>query len=355
MEGEEAGRSEEHGKAIRINFVKLGEKKPGAKWHPGSSIAGLAEKGLAVATKNVAAPLLTNDGTVVIQSGVSDGIVTTVEAEGPLPDVARPTDPAFAELDWSPTEGRDNLRSVARRAAAWRAYGFEASALSGVDEWARKNMWYQLTAHSIKSSKTMSGPCLVLVKTPSTLQAVFQTVPVPVSDNCQLRLLLWLVYEQSWKAPETDAQVRKVFESTGECAWISERPYLDLLAVHDDIRVGVPESIEVPSVGVPTCFCSVSHGGPGVAMGVADCKAYFMQFPVQKGGERGAVLPVTFALPGTPRVVTVRMENRTVPGNATIGNLRDVCGSRAYLFLPYGWGGLLLSGDLETPFRGDAD
>ncbi|XP_061127409.1 uncharacterized protein LOC133148325, partial [Syngnathus typhle] len=350
-----ADRTGGHKTVDSINFVTLMEKKEIAKQHPYSPGAECVKDEEAVAMNNVALPVTTIGNSFETQSAASGTLMSEIEAVEPTPDVPENVNEALAESNWSPAEVQAHLHAMARREAAWKAYGFDASALPGVDEWAGRNMWYQLMVHSIKSSKAVSGPCLVRVKSPSTLKAVFQTIPVPVSDNCQLRLLLWLVYEQSWKAPETDAQVRKIFKPTGECAWISELPYLDLLAVHEDIQVAVPESIDVPSVKVPTCFCSnVTHGGPGVPMGVADCDYYSMQFPGEAWGQRGAVHPVTFALPDSYQAITVMVANRTVPGNTTVGNLRDiwwVCGTRAYLFLPYGWMGCCYSATLKLPFE----
>ncbi|XP_076842251.1 uncharacterized protein LOC143486738 [Brachyhypopomus gauderio] len=95
------------------------------------------------------------------------------------------------DLDWV-----EQYRTVQRREAKWKAFGFDSSVLRIADKWAGRNLWFQQLTHSVKSVRRLKCPCVVKVPTPSTWPSILETVPEPLLAECQFFALSWLLVQQ---------------------------------------------------------------------------------------------------------------------------------------------------------------
>ncbi|KAK6311731.1 hypothetical protein J4Q44_G00173950 [Coregonus suidteri] len=70
----------------------------------------------------------------------------------------------------------DQYRSLGKREAKWKAYGFDSSVLKIKDQWAGRNLWFQQLTHSVRSVRNLEGPCLLRIPAPETWGSILETV-----------------------------------------------------------------------------------------------------------------------------------------------------------------------------------
>ena len=223
------------------------------------------------------------------------------------------------------------------------------------DIWASRNLWFQQLAHSVRATNRVTGPCIVKVPAPSTWPSVLETVPEPLAVACQSNALSWLMYHQKSSEDTIMALSVNLFKPRLGCAWITEKPYMNVLDQHTNIMTAVPESIEVSPVKAKECFCSNdTRNEIGIFMGIAECEGYMMDFGEKIPESVDGLHQVTFRVPDQKKGVTLMVKHQMLPGNVTIGNFQDiwwVCNNKAYIFLPYGWTGCCYMATLKLPYQ----
>ena len=78
------------------------------------------------------------------------------------------TDYDLPDISWTQIKKNENLRTIKKRDARWKAYGFDSSALQISNPWASRNMWFQQVTHSVRTATYGKCPCVVRVPTPNT-------------------------------------------------------------------------------------------------------------------------------------------------------------------------------------------
>ena len=147
-----------------------------------------------------------------------------------------------------------------------------------------------------------------------------------------------------------------LFKPRGDCSWLMDLPYINLLDRHENITTtAVPDAMEVNPSRAKDCFCSNNtHNGTGMFMGISDCDMYMMQFGKSDHRTVDDLYTVTFHAPNHKQSRTLIVKNQTLPGNVTLGNFKDIwwiCADKAYIFLPYGWIGCCYMATLKLPYE----
>lgn len=90
-------------------------------------------------------------------------------------------------------------------------------------------------------------------------------------------------------------------------------------------------------------------------MGISDCGEYLMDLGNRKHKTRKESHVVTFDVSDKKKKKkSVKVTNQILPGNVTIGSFKDIwwiCGTKAYIFLPYGWTGCCYMATLKLPYE----
>ena len=262
------------------------------------------------------------------------------------------TDYDLPDNSWTQFETNDNVRTIKKRDAKWKAYGFDSSVLQISDPWAKRNLWFQQVTHSVRIAAYGNCPCVVKVPAPSTWPSILETIPEPLLFKCQMFALSWLLYKQRAARDHYMSLSIHLFRPARECKWMADLPYLDLTDKHEELKK-VPDSLEVQPTQAKACFCSNNtYEIDYLFMGMSDCEMYMMQFDVHKNVKPLKEYEVTFHIPGKkPKILSVI--NQTLPANVSIGNFRDIwwiCGKQAYIFLPHGWTGCCYMATLKLPW-----
>uniref|UniRef100_A0A3B1K9V9 Uncharacterized protein n=1 Tax=Astyanax mexicanus TaxID=7994 RepID=A0A3B1K9V9_ASTMX len=259
------------------------------------------------------------------------------------------------DFDRTLTDMTDHYRAVRKRDTKWKAYGFDSQVLQTADPWINRNLWFQQITHSVRVGYHRKGPCVVKVPAPGTWSSILEAIPEPLLSECQFYALSWLLYKQQTTIEAQMAISRFLFQSGGNCTWMKDIRYVNILDQQEDVQSAMPDAMEVTAVKADECICSNNtHGGSGMFMGLSECNNYVIQLDLSKHKMRDGLFEVTFQVPHLKQSRTVMAEHEPLPGNLTIGHFKDiwwVCGDKAYIFLPYGWIGCCYMATLKLPYE----
>lgn len=258
----------------------------------------------------------------------------------------------WTDLDETSPEMFEQYRSINKREAKWKAFGFDSSTLHIADPFASRNLWFQQLTHSVRAVNPGDEPCMVRVPSPCTWQSIMESSPQPLGFKCQAMVMSWLFFNQ--EADKNDwLYTSRMYKPINDCAWLSDLPYINSL--DKEGKIVPPEPLEISSVKTDHCICSNNtYGRSGVYLGIAECKSYGMKFGKVPHGRLNDKHYVSFRLPNSKHSKILIVLNQTVPGNMTLGTLRDIwwiCGDKAYIFLPHGWVGCCYMATLKLPYE----
>lgn len=74
-------------------------------------------------------------------------------------------------------------RAKLKRNVKWRVFGFDPSTTDIADPWESRNFWFQQLTHSVRFIKSVEGPCILKVSSPSTWPSILETTAKP--SACQ--------------------------------------------------------------------------------------------------------------------------------------------------------------------------
>ena len=79
----------------------------------------------------------------------------------------------------------EHFHALQKWETKWKAYGFDSSMLQIADPGESRNLWFKQLTHSVRLSSHRNCPYVVRVSTPGTWPSILETVPEPLTPECQ--------------------------------------------------------------------------------------------------------------------------------------------------------------------------